>query len=490
LKRSNMIKQLFKPLIVPRRSLKSINFVRTLLCSQVRGEATTTAMFHAAEDNISWNSRQTFTLSKPVSSTITDTLRHDKVRIVVLGVGGGGCNSVDNMIQAKLDGVEFYVCNTDAQALSRSACQNRIQIGAETTGGLGSGAQPHIGRKSAEESIDYVFDRLGDTNLLFICAGLGGGTGTGAAPVIGAAAKRRGILTVGVITTPFNFEGSQRMTTAIEGLRELERSVDTMIIVPNENIFNVAGPETPLVDAFKLNDQIVLEGIRGITDIAVKPGLINLDFADIKTVVQRGGRAFMGTGFGFTDFGEFENSAESRSQNNSLHPFWINQQKSVKNQISVNGSGQVSRGQAAVLAALHNPLLEAYNISRSENVLLSITGSKDTTLKEIKDIANIVKKNVGPDTNMIIGATFVDSKEEYFFKDGIKVSLVITGIPRTEIKSIVDFVHETANASTSPIHTQKSTTSSTPVQQTVQQVPIQQKSTSESGLIKFFKKHW
>jgi cell division protein FtsZ len=243
------------------------------------------------------------------------------------------------------------------------------------------------------------------------------------------------------------------MTSALEGLRELERSVDTLIVVPNENIFNVAGAQTPVVDAFKMNDHIVLEGIRGITDIAVKSGLINLDFADIKTAMQRGGRSFMGTGFGFDDVNQ-----DSQS---TLDTFWRKQQQHVLTQTNM------SRGKAAVLAALHNPLLEAYNITQAENVILSITGNKDTTLNEIKDIANIVKQHVGSDTNMIIGAAFVDSRQDHF-KNCIKVSLIITGIPRTDIKHVVEYVH---NVAQKPIS-----------------VPPKQE--SDSWLVAFIKKHW
>jgi cell division protein FtsZ len=424
-----------------------------LLLNKRNYSTITTQQFYAAENDAAWNSIKNVTEEKPEKVSYTPnptTFRHDKVRIGILGVGGGGCNSVENMRQSNLTGVEFFVCNTDMQALTKSGCENKIQIGAQATGGLGSGAQPHVGRRSAEESIDHVLEQLGDLSMLFICAGLGGGTGTGASPVIAAAARKRGILTIAVITTPFDFEGNQRMSAALDGLRELERAVDTLIIVPNENIFNVAGPETPVVDAFKMNDDIILEGIRGVTDIAVKSGLINLDFADIKTVMQSGGRAFMGTGFGFDSIDKIPDT--------KLHPYWLKQQAYVKSK------GALTRGQAAVFSALQNPLLDMYKISQAQNVILSITGNKDTTLAEIKDISNIVKKQVGQDTSLIIGAAFDET-----ITNSIKVSLVVTGIPRTDIKAIVDHVHHWKP----------------------QEIKVEERvEPQESWIVRFFKKHW
>ncbi|KAL0477803.1 cell division protein FtsZ [Acrasis kona] len=454
-------------------------------------------MWHASQDDESWAARHTIGIKKSYHThneydLETPKIRQDKVRISVVGVGGGGSNTVDNMIQSTLNGVDFFVCNTDAQALERSTCENKIQIGAETTGGLGSGAQPNVGRRSAEESVDSLLSVVGECHMMFICAGMGGGTGTGAAPVIAAAAKKRGTIVVAVVTTPFEFEGNKRMNAASEGIKDLERSVDTLIVVPNENIFNIAGSDTPVLEAFKMSDQVLLEGVRGITDIMVKPGLINLDFADVKTIMQRGGRAFMGTGFGF------------HTKQKSLDTFWDKQQKQVAERLRLDGvvpaeqGHGVNRGKTAALGALYNPLLDSYNISQSENVLLSITASKNITLFEIQDISNAVRQRVGKDTNMIIGTTFSDPNEDAIFQDGVKVSVVITGIPRgTEtvnrvslpitprVEHIENVVKETIVEPTPPQQEQQ--------QQVGQHAPLQQNTPTderEGWFVRFIKKHW
>jgi cell division protein FtsZ len=346
-------------------------------------------------------------------------LYQEKCEISVLGVGGAGCNAVDNMVRSGIQGVKFFVSNTDAQALSKTVCDQRIQIGIETTRGLGAGAMPVVGRKSAEEDIEAVMEQIKDSQMLFITAGMGGGTGTGAAPVIGAEAKKRGILTVAVITTPFSFEGAKRYKTAVEGLRELEKCVDTVIIVPNENIFNVSNRATTVTEAFKIADDVLLEGVKGITDVILQPSLINLDFADVRTVMKDGGRAFMGTGFGFSE----QTMPKSG-------PMAVSPMTEGNRQMESNSHNELSKGKAAVLGALHNPLLDVFNIAESENVLLSISGGPDLTLFEVQDIANIVKEQVNEDTNIIIG-TNTDEK----MRDTVKVSLVVTGIPKQEFKA-------------------------------------------------------
>jgi len=322
-----------------------------------------------------------------------------KPRIVVVGVGGAGCNAVNNMISANLEGVEFVVANTDAQSLALSASERRIQLGINITNGLGAGARPDIGRAAAEESLDVIIDHLQGSHMAFIAAGMGGGTGTGAAPVIARAAREQGILTVGVVTKPFQFEGNNRMKSAEEGIEELQHFVDTLIVIPNQNLFRVCNEHTTFADAFCMADNVLHSGVRGVTDLMVMPGLINLDFADIRTVMSEMGKAMMGTG---------ESSGESRSI-------------------------------AAAEAAIANPLLDDVSMRGARGVLINITGGLDMTLFEVDEAANRIREEVDADANIIFGSTF-DEK-----MDGLmRVSIVATGIdaeaasmPRSPMISLV-----------------------------------------------------
>ncbi|MCR9073724.1 MAG: cell division protein FtsZ [Alphaproteobacteria bacterium] len=303
--------------------------------------------------------------------------------ITVVGVGGAGCNAVNNMISANLGGVNFVATNTDAQALKQSMAERRIQLGAEVTQGLGAGSRPDVGRAAAEESIEEILTALGDANMCFITAGMGGGTGTGAAPVIARAARERGILTVGVVTKPFHFEGHHRMRLAEGGIEELTGYVDTLIIIPNQNLFRIANEKTTFADAFNMADDVLHSGVRGVTDLMVMPGLINLDFADIRTVMSEMGKAMMGTG---------EASGEKRAID-------------------------------AAESAINNPLLEDASMKGAKGVLINITGGFDMTLFEVDEAANRIREEVDSDANIIFGSTF-DEK-----MDGImRVSVVATGI--------------------------------------------------------------
>jgi len=319
--------------------------------------------------------------------TINITVPHDdnemKPRIVVIGVGGAGCNAVNNMIRSNLEGVEFVATNTDAQALKQSLADRRLQLGSEVTRGLGAGSRPDVGKAAAEESIDEIVEYLGDSNMCFITAGMGGGTGTGAAPVIAQTARERGILTVGVVTKPFHFEGHHRMRIAEAGIEELTQYVDTLIIIPNQNLFRVANEKTTFADAFNMADDVLHSGVRGVTDLMIMPGLINLDFADIRTVMSEMGKAMMGTG---------EASGEKRAID-------------------------------AAEAAINNPLLEDTTMKGAKGVLINITGGFDMTLFEVDEAANRIREEVDPDANIIFGSTF-DEK-----MDGMmRVSVVATGI--------------------------------------------------------------
>ncbi|ALG70944.1 cell division protein FtsZ [Azospirillum thiophilum] len=306
-----------------------------------------------------------------------------KPRITVFGVGGAGGNAVNNMIKSNLEGVDFVVGNTDAQALKGSLCEKRIQLGTGTTRGLGAGSKPDVGRASAEEQIDEIVQYLEGSNMVFITAGMGGGTGTGAAPVIARAARERGILTVGVVTKPFHFEGGHRMRLAEGGIAELQQYVDTLIIIPNQNLFRIANEKTTFADAFKMADDVLHSGVRGVTDLMVMPGLINLDFADIRSVMTEMGKAMMGTG-------------------------------------EANGE---RRAIEAAEAAISNPLLDDVSMKGARGVLINITGGYDMTLFEVDEAANRVRDEVDPDANIIFGSTFDSSL------DGVmRVSVVATGI--------------------------------------------------------------
>ncbi len=306
-----------------------------------------------------------------------------KPRITVFGVGGGGGNAVNNMITSGLDGVDFVVANTDAQALSMSKSERLIQMGVAVTEGLGAGSQPEVGAAAAQECIDEINDHLSGTHMAFVTAGMGGGTGTGAAPVVARAAREAGILTVGVVTKPFSFEGKRRMSLAEEGIVELQKNVDTLIVIPNQNLFRVANDKTTFADAFAMADQVLYSGVACITDLMVKEGLINLDFADVRSVMREMGRAMMGTG---------EASGEARAM-------------------------------AAAEAAISNPLLDETSMAGSQGLLISITGGRDMTLFEVDEAATRIREEVDADANIILGATFDESLEGV-----IRVSVVATGI--------------------------------------------------------------
>ncbi len=306
-----------------------------------------------------------------------------KPRILVFGVGGAGGNAVNNMIDANLEGVDFVVANTDAQALQRSGTQHRIQIGHQITQGLGAGARPEVGMQAAEDSISEIMEYLQGAHMVFITAGMGGGTGTGAAPVIARAAREQGILTVGVVTKPFHFEGSKRMRIAESGIEQLQGHVDTLIVIPNQNLFRIATEKTTFAEAFSMADQVLHSGVRGITDLMVMPGLINLDFADVRTVMNEMGKAMMGTG---------EASGEKRAIE-------------------------------AAHAAINNPLLDDVSMKGARGVLINITGGMDMTLYEVDEAANEIRNEVDPDANIIVGSTFDES-----LNGTIRVSVVATGI--------------------------------------------------------------
>ncbi len=308
-----------------------------------------------------------------------------KPRITVFGVGGGGGNAVNNMINAGLRGVDFVVANTDAQALTMSKSERMIQLGAAVTEGLGAGSQPEVGRAAAEECIDEIVDHLNGTHMCFVTAGMGGGTGTGAAPVVARAARERGILTVGVVTKPFHFEGARRMKTADLGIEELQKNVDTLIVIPNQNLFRIANDKTTFADAFAMADQVLYSGVACITDLMVKEGLINLDFADVRSVMREMGKAMMGTG---------EASGEGRAM-------------------------------AAAEAAIANPLLDETSMRGAKGLLISITGGRDMTLFEVDEAATRIREEVDPDANIILGATFDEGLEGV-----IRVSVVATGIDK------------------------------------------------------------
>ena len=311
-----------------------------------------------------------------------------KPRITVFGTGGAGGNAVNNMIECGLEGVEFVVANTDAQALAQSAAERRIQMGAALTEGLGAGSQPQIGAAAAEEALPEIIDHLSGAHMVFITAGMGGGTGTGAAPVIARASKEQGILTVGVVTKPFHFEGQRRMETADRGIDMLAQHVDTLIVIPNQNLFRVANEKTTFADAFAMADQVLFSGVAGITDLMIKEGLINLDFADVRAVMSEMGKAMMGTG---------------------------------------EGSGE-KRAVESAEAAISNPLLDDVSMRGARGLLISITGGSDLTLYEVDEAATRIREEVDPEANIILGATFDDSLEGV-----MRVSVVATGIANETI---------------------------------------------------------
>jgi len=306
-----------------------------------------------------------------------------KPRITVVGVGGAGGNAVNNMINSQLEGCEFLVCNTDAQALEGNSSTHKIQLGVNVTRGLGAGANPEVGRAAAEESLEEILSIIEGSNMVFVTAGMGGGTGTGAAPVIAQAAREAGILTIGVVTKPFHFEGTHRMKLADAGITELQKHVDTLIIIPNQNLFRIANEKTTFADAFRMADEVLQSGVSGVTDLMVKPGHINLDFADIRAVMAEMGKAMMGTG---------EASGDRRAIE-------------------------------AAEAAISNPLLDDISMKGARGVLINITGSSDMTLFEVDEAANRIRDEVDPDANIIVGSTFDETMQGM-----MRVSVVATGI--------------------------------------------------------------
>jgi cell division protein FtsZ len=334
-------------------------------------------------------------------------IRELKPRITVFGIGGAGGNAVNNMITAGLQGVDFVVANTDAQALTMSKAERIIQMGTQVTQGLGAGSQPDVGAAAAQEVIDEIRDHLSGANMVFVTAGMGGGTGTGAAPVIAKTARDMGILTVGVVTKPFHFEGQRRMRTAETGITELHKVVDTLLIIPNQNLFRVANEKTTFADAFAMADQVLYSGVACITDLMVKEGLINLDFADVRAVMREMGKAMMGTG---------EASGDKRAL-------------------------------TAAEAAIANPLIDDSSMKGARGLLISITGGKDLTLFEVDEAATRIREEVDQDANIIVGATFDEAL------DGIiRVSVVATGIEQALIaRSVAGPAAPAANTSaTSP----------------------------------------
>jgi cell division protein FtsZ len=314
-----------------------------------------------------------------------------KPRITVVGVGGAGGNAVNNMIRSNLVGCDFVACNTDAQSLQQSTAPRKIQLGIGVTRGLGAGSRPDVGRAAAEEALDEILEAMQGSNMVFITAGMGGGTGTGGAPVIARIARESGILTVGVVTKPFHFEGSHRMHIAELGIEELQKFVDTLIIIPNQNLFRVANERTTFADAFKMADDVLHSGVRGVTDLMVMPGLINLDFADIRTVMAEMGKAMMGTG-------------EAEGERRAID---------------------------AAEAAISNPLLEDVSMKGAKGVLINITGGLDMTLFEVDEAANRIREEVDQEANIIFGSTFDER-----LSGKMRISVVATGIDAEAVSQV------------------------------------------------------
>ena len=310
-----------------------------------------------------------------------------KPRITVIGVGGAGGNAVANMVEQGLEGIDFVVANTDAQALGKSPASTRIQLGLKITQGLGAGSRPEIGRAAAEETIEALERALEGSHMVFITAGMGGGTGTGAAPVVARAAREMGMLTVGVVTKPFSFEGARRMRQAEAGIEELQKHVDTLIIIPNQNLFLIANANTTFKQAFAMADQVLHQGVRGITDLMVMPGLINLDFADVRTVMSEMGKAMMGTG-------------EAEGENRAIE---------------------------AASKAIANPLLDEVSMRGAKGVIVNITGGDDLKLMEVEEAAEHIRSLVDPDANIIVGSAFNDE-----LNGRMRVSVVATGIEASQ----------------------------------------------------------
>ena len=325
----------------------------------------------------------TLTLSMPGQAEL-------KPRITVFGVGGAGGNAVNNMIEKALDGVDFVVANTDAQALQQAKSDNCVQLGVKVTEGLGAGARASVGAAAAEESIEEIVDHLAGAHMCFITAGMGGGTGTGAAPIIAQAARELGVLTVGVVTKPFQFEGAKRMRQAEEGVEALQKVVDTLIIIPNQNLFRLANEKTTFTEAFSMADDVLYQGVKGVTDLMVRPGLINLDFADVRAVMDEMGKAMMGTG---------ESDGEDRAVQ-------------------------------AAEKAIANPLLDEISLRGAKGVLINITGGHDLTLFELDEAANRIREEVDPEANIIVGST-LDTE----MGGTMRVSVVATGIDAMDVNT-------------------------------------------------------
>jgi cell division protein FtsZ len=333
-----------------------------------------------------------------------------KPRITVFGVGGAGGNAVNNMIESGLEGVEFVIANTDAQAMQHNAAQRRIQMGTALTQGLGAGSQPQVGAAAAEEALPEIMDHLAGAHMVFITAGMGGGTGTGAAPVIARASKEQGILTVGVVTKPFHFEGQRRMMAAERGIEQLAKSVDTLIVIPNQNLFRVANEKTTFAAAFAMADQVLYSGVASITELMTKEGLINLDFADVRAIMSEMGKAMMGTG---------EATGEKRAIE-------------------------------AAEAAISNPLLDDVSMRGARGLLISITGGPDLTLYEVDEAATRIREEVDPEANIILGATFDDALE-----GTMRVSVVATGLSQESLSKSgsSSFAEETSELAAPPRRT-------------------------------------
>ncbi|NRB04122.1 MAG: cell division protein FtsZ [Rhodobacteraceae bacterium] len=328
-----------------------------------------------------------------------------KPRITVFGVGGAGGNAVNNMIEKQLDGVDFVVANTDAQALSQSASAHRVQLGIKVTEGLGAGARATVGAAAAEESIEQIVDHLAGAHMCFITAGMGGGTGTGAAPIIAQAARELGVLTVGVVTKPFQFEGGKRMRQAEDGVEALQKVVDTLIIIPNQNLFRLANEKTTFTEAFSMADDVLYQGVKGVTDLMVRPGLINLDFADVRAVMDEMGKAMMGTG-------------EAEGEDRAIQ---------------------------AAEKAIANPLLDEISLRGAKGVLINITGSHDLTLFELDEAANRIREEVDPDANIIVGSTLDTAMEGM-----MRVSVVATGIDASEVQTDIPVPRRSLSAPLKP----------------------------------------
>ncbi|MFK7763757.1 MAG: cell division protein FtsZ [Roseobacter sp.] len=340
----------------------------------------------------------TLTLSMPGQAEL-------KPRITVFGVGGAGGNAVNNMIEKALDGVEFVVANTDAQALQQAKSDNRVQLGVKVTEGLGAGARASVGAAAAEESIEEIVDHLAGAHMCFITAGMGGGTGTGAAPIIAQAARELGVLTVGVVTKPFQFEGAKRMRQAEDGVDALQKVVDTLIIIPNQNLFRLANEKTTFTEAFSMADDVLYQGVKGVTDLMVRPGLINLDFADVRAVMDEMGKAMMGTG-------------EAEGEDRAIQ---------------------------AAEKAIANPLLDEISLKGANGVLINITGGHDLTLFELDEAANRIREEVDPDANIIVGSTLDTDMGGL-----MRVSVVATGIDAVDVNTELPLPRRSMSAPLAP----------------------------------------